>query len=80
MYGYNAGQPMDFPIYTVLPYCVIPTYITMQDLVYHTVRQYCVYWDCHGWSSVIAIHKEISVFTFSFNLNLSFKDIKVENI
>ena len=23
MYGYNAGQPMAFPIYTVLPYCVI---------------------------------------------------------
>ena len=34
----------------------------------------------HGWSSIIAIHKEISVFTFSFNLNLSFKDIKVENM
>ena len=27
----------------------------------------------------IAIHKEILVFTFSFNLNLS-KDIKVENM
>ena len=35
---------------------------------------------CHGWSSVIAIHKEILVFTFSFNLNLSYKDIKVENM
>ena len=23
--------------------------------------------DCHGWSSIIAIHKEMSVFTFSFN-------------
>ena len=23
MYGYNAGQPMAIPIYTVLPYCVI---------------------------------------------------------
>ena len=41
---------------------------------------YCVYRDCHAWSSIIAIHKEISVFTFSFNLNLSFKDIKVENM
>ena len=29
---------------------------------------YCVYTDCHGWSSTIAIHKEILVFTFSFNL------------
>ena len=38
-----------------------------------------VYRDCHGWSSIIAIHKEISVFTFSFSLNLSSKDIKVEN-
>ena len=27
--------------------------------------------DCHGLSSILAIHKEISVFTFSFNLNLS---------
>ena len=25
-----------------------------------------VYWDCHGQSSVIAVHKEVSVFTFSF--------------
>ena len=25
MYGYNAGQPMAIPIYTVLPYCVILT-------------------------------------------------------
>ena len=23
MYGYNAGQPMAIPTYTVLPYCVI---------------------------------------------------------
>ena len=23
MYGYNAGPPMAFPIYTILPYCVI---------------------------------------------------------
>ena len=38
-----------------------------------------LYRDCHGWSSIIAIHKEISVFTFSFNLNLTLKDIKVEN-
>ena len=36
--------------------------------------------DCHGWSSIIAIHKEILVFTFSFNLNLSSKDIKLENM
>ena len=28
----------------------------------------------------IAIRKDILVFTFSFNLNLSFKDIKVENM
>ena len=34
--------------------------------MYHTVRL----------SSIIAIHKDILVFTFSFNLNLSFKDIK----
>ena len=31
MYGYNAGQPMAIPIYTVLPYCVI-----------YTVLPYCV--------------------------------------
>ena len=39
-----------------------------------------IYRECHGWSSIIAIHKETSVFTFSFNLNLSSKDIKVENM
>ena len=27
-----------------------------------------------------ALHKEILVFTFSFNLNLSSKDIKMENM
>ena len=40
----------------------------------HTVR------DCHGWSSIIAIQKEIFVFAFSFNFNLSSKGIKVENM
>ena len=70
MYGYNARPPMAIPIYTVLPYCVI---ITQYGSIY------CVYRDCHGLSSIIAIHKDILVFTFSFNLNLSFKDIKVEN-
>ena len=40
----------------------------------------CVGYNAHGWSSIIAIHKEILVFTFSFNLNLSSKDIKVENM
>ena len=30
--------------------------------------------------SIIAIHKEMLVFTFSFNLNLSSKDIKVEHM
>ena len=34
--------------------------------------------DCHGWSSIIAIRKEISI--FSFNITLSSKDIKVENM
>ena len=29
---------------------------------------------------ITAIHKEILVFTFSCNLNLSSKDIKVENM
>ena len=50
--------------------------------VHACITQYgsSVYRDCHGLSSIIAIHKEISVITFSFNLNLSFKDIKVENI
>ena len=47
---------------------------------YHTGQQYCVYRDCHGWSSIIAIPKEILVFTFSFNLNLSSNHIKVENM
>ena len=28
MYGYNAGQPMAIPIYTVLPYCVIVAHNT----------------------------------------------------
>ena len=32
------------------------------------------------WSSNIGIHKETSGFTFSFNLNLSSKDMKGENM
>ena len=32
--------------------------------------------DCHGWSSIIAIHKEI----FLFNFDLSSKNIKVDNM
>ena len=28
------------------------------------------------WFSIISIHKEMLVFTFSFNLNLSSRDIK----
>ena len=44
------------------------------------ITQYGSTVDCHGWSSIIAIHKEILVFTFCFNLNLSSKDIKVENM
>ena len=47
----------------------------MGDIL-HTIE----YRDCHGLSSIIAIHKEILVFTFSFNLNLSFKDIKEKNM
>ena len=49
-------------------------------LLSHITVVLCVYRDCHGWSSIIAIHKDIVVFTFSFNLNLSSKDIKVENM
>ena len=33
-----------------------------------------------GGQHYIAIHKEMLVFTFSFNLNLSSEDIKVENM
>ena len=35
MYGYNAGQPMAIPIYTVPPYCVIRVHvrISVQVLV-----------------------------------------------
>ena len=38
----------------------------------------CVHRDCHGWSSIIAIHKEISSFQFQFNLTSN--GIKVENM
>ena len=31
MYGYNAGQPMAIPIYTVLPYCVIIIFAFVTD-------------------------------------------------
>ena len=44
--------------------------ISMYIHVYRTV--------CHGRPSIIAIHKGISV--FSFILNLSSKDIEVENM
>ena len=47
---------------------------------YHTVRQYCVYRDCHGWSSIIAMHKDIYSFHFQFQFNLTFNGIKVENM
>ena len=41
------------------------------------ITQYgTVYRDCHGWSSIIAIHKEISVFTQS-SKDI---DIRVENM
>ena len=33
MYGYNAGQPMAIPIYTVLPYCVIQYCVTRSKRV-----------------------------------------------
>ena len=33
MIGYNAGQPMAIPIYTVLPYCVIATVYLLSDIL-----------------------------------------------
>ena len=60
----------------VLVYMQIPRGVYKYRGVSHST----VYRDCHGWSSITAIHKEILVFTFSFNLNLSSKDIKVENM
>ena len=54
------------------------THVQVVQHVSHSTVVLCVHRDCHGWSSIIAIHKEILVFTFSFNLNLSFKDIKVK--
>ena len=33
MYGYNAGQPMAIPIYTVLPYCVIHSTTVLCDII-----------------------------------------------
>ena len=45
MYGYNAGQPMAIPIYTVLPYCVIPVF--MQNF---RLKVYKVYLFWHRYS------------------------------
>ena len=39
MYGYNAGQPMAIPIYTVLPYCVI-TAVTHVQSTFSTSDMY----------------------------------------
>ena len=33
---------------------------------------------CHGWSSIIAIHKDIYSFHFQFQFNLTSNDIKVD--
>ena len=46
-------------------------------LRYHTVQYIRVLWIPIAMGGS---HKEILVFTFSFNLNLSSKDIKVENM
>ena len=44
----NAGPPMAIPIYTVVGAVLVSQY---GSIVYIGI--------CHGWSSIIAIHKEI---------------------
>ena len=62
-------------IYTcVCTYIVIHSHSHLQVHTYHAVPTLVL--DYHGWSSVIAIHKEISV-----SLSVSIQvDIKVENM
>ena len=61
--------------YSVCTYMYLPWYdLYSSNFRGFYITQYGVYRDCHGWSSIIAIHKDI---TFSFNLSLSFKDIKL---
>ena len=50
--------------------CNTPVIIQMQ-VVSHSTVVLCI---GRGWSSIIAIHKEISAFIFSFNLNLPYTD------
>ena len=56
------------------------TYIHLQIYTRVSNHTYCVYRDCHGWSSIIAIHKDINSFHFQFQFNLTSNDIKVENM
>ena len=45
MYGYNAGQPMAIPIYTVVSYCVIDrghVEFYRRGSLAHTRPNYCV--------------------------------------
>ena len=41
MYGYNAEPPIAIPIYTVLPYCVIPLHTVMSQCR-SCIVSYCV--------------------------------------
>ena len=47
MYGYNAEPPIAIPIYTVLPYCVIP---------YLTIGCYCNFITLTG--TILYTHKK----------------------
>ena len=63
---------------TIKPYMHLRS-INYTTIVYVYITQYgsTVY---IGIAMGCPIHKDILVFTFSFNLNLSFKDIKVKNM
>ena len=48
MYGYNAEPPIAFPIYTVLPYCVMynlkqTAYTARVDVHFSTYTHTCIY-------------------------------------
>ena len=51
---------MTIPIYTVLPYCVIGIAMGGPKKLYFIILIHIL---IHGLSSIIAIHKEISVLT-----------------
>ena len=50
-------------------------------IISHSALVLCIHYkDCHGWSSIITMHKEVFSFHFQFQFNLTSNDIKMDNM